>query len=57
MYVILASRILENGAHDFLPMFYLHENVQGIVSEDHAVKIARDILGDSDNVFVTAHKR
>lgn len=27
-----------------IPTFYLHENVQGIVSEDHAVKVAREIL-------------
>jgi hypothetical protein len=27
-----------------LPTFYLHENVQGIVSEDHARRIALDML-------------
>jgi hypothetical protein len=28
----------------YFPYFYLHENVQGIVNEEHAVNIARKIL-------------
>jgi hypothetical protein len=27
-----------------IPTFYLHENVQGIVSEDHAVRVARNVV-------------
>ncbi len=30
---------------DQVPTFYLDENVQGITDEDHAVYIARNILG------------
>lgn len=41
-------------AAEQLPTFFLDENVQGIISEDHAVRIARDILGD--NVSITAVK-
>lgn len=27
-----------------VPTFYLHKNVQGIVSEDHARRIAEDVI-------------
>lgn len=60
MYAISAVRIKQRRdmfgatwvATTQVPTFYLDENVQGIISEDHAVKIARDILGD--NVTITA---
>lgn len=30
---------------EHLPMFYLHPVVQGIVSVEHAERVARDLLG------------
>lgn len=42
-----------------VPTFYLHPSVQGILSEDQAVRIALDILGfdgPSDSVHVSATK-
>lgn len=38
-----------------VPTFYLDENVQGIVDEDHAVRIAEDILRPG-NYSITAVK-
>lgn len=39
-----------------VPTFYLHPNVQGIVSTDHAERIATEILGDRGGrvVYVSA---
>lgn len=37
------------------PTFYLHPNVQGIVDNDHARRIAQDIVGpgvNPDHIFV-----
>jgi hypothetical protein len=43
-----------------VPTFYLDENVQGIISEEHAVKVATSIINptaDADlGVYVTAVK-
>lgn len=47
MYAITASVHTQQGEWKgvrHLPTFYLDENVQGIVSEEHAAKIARDII-------------
>ena len=40
-----------------VPTFYLDEHVQGILSEDHAVRIAREIIdpaGLLDMVYIIA---
>jgi hypothetical protein len=44
-----------------VPTFYLDEHVQGIVGEDHAARIALDVLNplgalDSNRIHVTAVK-
>jgi hypothetical protein len=39
-----------------VPTFYLDENVQGIVSEDHAARVAADIIGDRGEVHICAVK-
>jgi hypothetical protein len=37
-----------------IPTFYLDSNVQGIISEEHACRIAADILG-AGTEFATFH--
>ena len=49
MYAITAQRPTNRDGFEgseSLPMFYLDERTQSIVSEDHACRIAADILGD-----------
>lgn len=44
---IVHSSLRKNGVYKTthqIPTFYLDSNVQGIVSEDHAVKVALDIF-------------
>lgn len=61
MYAIVAMRHfanVTNGGYEWLgstqvPTFYLDENVQGIVDEDHAREIALEILG-SGKYTITA---
>lgn len=36
-----------------VPTFYLNENVQGIISEEHAKRIARAIVNPFDNPDIT----
>ncbi len=48
IYAILAVKQIETKDGHIsrpLPTFYLHSAVQGIVSEDHAERIAADIVG------------
>lgn len=48
MLAITAQRATRRGDYtgsEQVPTFYLDENVQGIVSEDHAKRIAADIIG------------
>lgn len=59
MYIVSALRFTtttdEHGnvwkGQEQIPTFFLDENVQGIVSEEHAESIARDILGGSEDTL------
>ena len=44
MYYAINGRIEHNGRPRDLPTFFLDEDIQGIVGEDHAVEVARDII-------------
>ena len=35
-----------------LPTFFLDASVQGILNTEHAIKIAKDIVGDDADVYV-----
>lgn len=52
MYAIMAHRttVLANGwvSNRSIPTFYLDENVQGIIGEEHAKMIAHSILDTGD---------
>lgn len=54
MYVVHVIRHTESDGSYQVPLFYLDENVQGIVSENHAQRIALRIVGD--NCTITAVK-
>lgn len=64
MYAVTASiRFDVKGGWEgvkHLPTFYLHPNVQGILNEDQAVKVARSILDPFDRyigrINITATK-
>ena len=49
MYSVIACREVETSDGykkiDHLPTFFLDERIQGIVSVEHAERIAKDILG------------
>ena len=47
---LYAVNAVRNGKQ--LPIFYLDENVNGIINRDHAKGIARDILGEGVNIWV-----
>lgn len=59
MYAVQATKIEKNNGNTTglwtLPMFYLNENVQGIVNDDHAIEIALQILrsgcGENSNIY------
>lgn len=54
-YLITGTETLDNGNGRIsrqIPSFFLNSNIQGIVSEEHAVKIAKDILDPWDNVDI-----
>jgi len=60
MYAIYANAVIgprEDGYSTArsVPTFYLDENVQGIVSEDHAAAIAKDILTATGQTDVQLH--
>ena len=38
-----------------IPIFYLHKNVQGIVSADHAEVIAKDVLNPMKHPCIKVH--
>lgn len=50
LYCITAVRVV-NGAARQVPTFFLDAGVQGIVSTDHAKRIAADILGPGEVVI------
>lgn len=56
MYSVMASQETKTPDGytrvEHLPTFYLDENVQGIVSVEHAEKIAKDIVGEGADVSV-----
>jgi hypothetical protein len=61
-YYAMTVRVVREGdwgtSTRHLPTFYLHENVQGIVSADHACRIAvamfDDVLAPDDDAQVIA---
>lgn len=58
MYAV-TSTVIRQGIMKQIPLFTLSENVQGIRSEEHAEKIAQDIIdpfGLCDKVYCTAVK-
>jgi hypothetical protein len=66
MWAIAANIEMADGDYRFsrqLPTFYLHENVQGILTQEHAVKVARNLISLANpalihnvNLWITAEK-
>lgn len=44
LYAVTATRIVD-GAVEQVPTFFLDEDVQGIVSESHARRVAAKVIG------------
>jgi len=51
MYVVTAQRVIKAkgfSGSEGVPTFYLDESTQGIISKEHAKRIAKSILGDCE---------
>lgn len=54
-YLITGTETLDTGKGRIsrqIPSFFLNSNIQGIVSEEHAVKIAKNILDPWNNADI-----
>lgn len=53
---LVSAIVVRNNQERSIPTFYLNGNIQGILDEEHAESIAREVVdpfGEADKVYLT----